>query len=423
MTFLNDQILKRSIGRREEDLFLKNRYRRFKQILQLGQIITSEMNMDRLFELIIAETNRIMETERSSVFLYDGETDELWSLIATGMALHRIRIKADAGIAGAVFQNRTSLIINDAYNDDRFHSDVDKQSGFQTRNILCIPIINRQDECIGVLEILNRISGLFNDDDIALLDAISHYVAIALENSKLYEEIKEYSEELKSTLIHLQTLESIKNHLTKFVPDSVAKLAEKDPDQLTSEKIPKGVTILFIDIQGFSRITEGFEQRLVNDMVEKHFSQYLECIRRHNGEVNETSGDGLMVIFQEGPLEFTAREAVSAGLEIITENKSLNGKLNYPWGEVKLHLGINSGQAYVGSTKMKGFTGERWTYTASGLVTVLAARIGSLSRDSRLLIGPETYEHIKDEVPCDYIGHHEFKNVKELIHVYRAKGS
>ena len=411
----------RSIGRRKEDFITRDQVHQYKKIYHVGQIITSEMNMAVLFELIIDHTNQIMGTERSSVFLYDEKTAELWSLVATGMKKNEIRIPSDYGIAGNVFQSKTPLIINDAYNDPRFYSEVDKLSGFQTKNIICIPLINRKGDSIGSLQALNKNSGDFTDKDIELIESISYYVAIALENSKLYEDVKNYTEELKNTLIHIETLEKVKSQLSKFVPSSVAKLAEQDPDKLTLDKIPMDVTILFIDIQGFSRITEEFEQRLVNDMVESHFSRYLECINRHGGEVNETAGDGLMVIFKDGTLESHARKAVAAGLKIVSENKRSNDEISYPWGEVKLHIGINSGNALVGSTKMKSLAGERWTYTASGLVTVLAARIGAMSSESRLYVGPETYQYIEHSCDCDFVGLQEVKNVKDPIPIYWVK--
>ena len=411
----------RSIGRRNEDFLTRNQVQQYKKIYNVGQIITSEMNMAVLFELIIENTNQIMGTERSSVFLYDEKTAELWSLVATGMKKNEIRIPSDFGIAGKVFQSKAPLIINDAYHDPRFYSEVDKKSGFITKNIICIPLINREGNSIGSLQALNKNSGDFTHKDIELLESISYYVAIALENSKLYEDVKNYTEELKNTLIHIETLEKVKSQLSKFVPSSVAKLAEQDPDKLTLDKIPMDVTILFIDIQGFSKITEEFEQRLVNDMVESHFSRYLECIDRHGGEVNETAGDGLMVIFKDGPLESHARKAVAAGLEIVSENKRSNDEISYPWGEVTLHIGINSGNALVGSTKMKSLTGERWTYTASGLVTVLAARIGAMSSESRLFVGPETYQYVEHSCDCDFIGLQQVKNVKDPIPIYWVK--
>ena len=413
--------MRKTIGRRKEDQMLRNQVTQHKQLFSVGQIITSEMNLDVLFEIIMDQTNQIMGTERSTVFLHDKAKAELWSLVATGMKKDQIRILSDYGIVGSVFTNQSPLLINDAYGDPRFYSEVDKKTGFRTRNILCIPIINREGKCIGALQALNKITGDFKEEDIELLTSISHYVAIALENSQLYEEIKSYSEELKDTLFRIETLERVKGQLTKFVPSSVAKMVEKDPDNLTFEKTPMDVTILFIDIQGFSKITENYDQRLVNDMVECHFSRYLECIHRHGGEVNETSGDGLMVIFKNGSIENHAKNAVSAGLEIVNENSNLNNEFTYPWGEVKLHMGINSGQAWVGSTKMKSLTGERWTYTASGLVTVLAARIGALSQESQLYVGPETFECIQKDCNSEFLGYHKVKNVKNPVPVYLVK--
>ena len=421
MATLDQGYIKRGIGRRKENFILRDQNHRYKQLFNVGQIITSEMNMHLLFEIIMDQTNQIMGTERSTVFLYDSQSNELWSLVATGMGKNEIRIQADFGVAGWVFKSKNPLIINEPYDDARFYSEVDKSTGFRTNNILSIPIINRQGKCIGVLQTLNKKSRDFTDEDIELLDSISHYVAIALENSKLYEEVKNYSEELKSTLINIETLERVKNQLTKFVPSSVAKMAEQDPERLTHDKIPMDVSILFIDIVGFSGITENYDQRLVNDMVENHFSRYLECINQHGGEVNETLGDGLMVIFKEGSFQSNAQEAVKAGLEIVSENNQLNGRFSYPWGRVSLHMGINSGQAWVGSTKMKSLTGERWTYTASGLVTVLAARIGALSDENRLFVGPETYQCVGKYFDCEYMGPRKVKNVHEPIDIYWIK--
>jgi class 3 adenylate cyclase/putative methionine-R-sulfoxide reductase with GAF domain len=414
-------IKNRSVGRRKDDFGTREKLQKHGWLFNVGQVITSEMNLDDLFEVIMDQTNQMMGSQRATVFLYDEKKDELWSLVATGMGRNEIRIPSTYGVAGWVFQNKQALTINDAYDDPRFWSEVDKQSGFRTQNLVCVPLVNRRGTCIGALQALNRTDGgAFSEDDVELLTLMSHYVAIALENSKLYQEVKDYSERLKATLIHIETLEKVKSHLTKFVPMSVAKLLEQDPDKVTLEKLPEDVTILFLDIQGFSSITAAHDQRLVNDMVESHFSKYLECVRCHGGEVNEVAGDGLMVIFKEGDAVTHAREAVTAALEIIEANGDLNEKLSYPWGPVHLHLGINSGRAWVGSTKMKGLAGERWTYTASGMVTVLAARIGALSGETRLYIGPQTYERIQSQFECVFIGGHEMHNVKEPVAVYRV---
>lgn len=414
---------KRSIGRRKVDVTVRNRNQRFKKLYNIGRTIMSEMNMEALFSLIMDQANQVMNTERSTLFLYDDYTEELWSLVATGMKKNEIRIKLDSGLAGWVFQNKKELIVNDTYKDTRFNLDVDRRTGFRTKNILCVPVFNRTDKCIGTLEVLNRTSGDFANEDAEFLKSISDYVAIAVENSKLYEDVKAYADRLEATIIHSEKLQRIKAYLTKFVPASVAKMAEQEPEKITREKVPMYVSILFIDIQGFSSLTESFDQHHLNDMIERHFSEYLMCVERHGGELNETSGDGLMIIFKSETIEDHAQEAVAAGLEIIDENRRLNKAHSYPWGDVNLHLGINSGEAHVGTTRMKSITGERLTYTASGLVTVMAALIGKQSENNRLFIGPDTYSMVSEKYQCDCIGDCQLKNISERTTIFSVESS
>lgn len=166
-----------------------DKYHYYKQIFELGQIITSEIDLDNLFHVIIEQTNQIMQTERCSIFLHDSDKDELYSLVSTDLKRNEIRISASHGISGCVFQNQEALIINDPYNDPRFLQKVDKVTGFKTRNIMCIPLVNRSHICIGTLQTLNK-KFQFSDKDKDLLIAVSHYVVIALENAKLYNELK-----------------------------------------------------------------------------------------------------------------------------------------------------------------------------------------------------------------------------------------
>ena len=141
---------KRAIGRREEDVITWEQNLRYQQLFVLGQAITSEMNMDALFQLIMDQTNQIMSTERSTIFLADEQNKELWSLVATGMGKNEIRIHHDSGVAGWVYQHRKPLIINDPNNDSRFNLGVDKQSGFVTHTILCVPVVNRSNKWCGL---------------------------------------------------------------------------------------------------------------------------------------------------------------------------------------------------------------------------------------------------------------------------------
>jgi class 3 adenylate cyclase len=128
-----------------------------------------------------------------------------------------------------------------------------------------------------------------------------------------------------------------------------------------------------------------------------------------------------MVIFKEDTRDHHAKAAVLAALEISAENQRLNDDYSYPWGAVDLHVGINTGEALVGFTKMKSLAGERYTYTASGLTTVLASRIGSLSSETRLYVGIDTFNCVEKFCEYEYMGEKKVKNIEEPIRIYWIK--
>lgn len=176
---------------------------RYKMICELGQLVTSEMNLEALFDLIIRQTTRIMACEKASVFLFDPLHEQLWSWVSTDLKRNSIRISKGCGVAGWVFCSRTALILNDPYQDPRFFPGVDTRTGFRTRNILCIPLINRQQAAIGTLQALNKLEGVFTEQDRELLTAASYYMTIALENARLYEELKALDKAKERVIHHL----------------------------------------------------------------------------------------------------------------------------------------------------------------------------------------------------------------------------
>ena len=176
---------------------------RYKMICELGQMVTSEMNLDALFDLIMEQATRVMGSERASVFLYDPVSEQLCSWASTDLKSNAVRISPHCGIAGWVFSSQTAQIINDPYNDSRFFPGVDKKTGFKTRNILCTPLINRDRECIGTLQTLNKKDGQFTDSDLELLVAASYYVTVALENARLYENLKALDKAKERVINHL----------------------------------------------------------------------------------------------------------------------------------------------------------------------------------------------------------------------------
>lgn len=174
-----------------------------RMLLELGRTIVSEMDMDALFKVIMDQTRRFMDTEKCSVFIFDAQNKELWSRVSTDLKTNEIRFPASTGIAGWVFQNQEPLLVNDAYTDPRFYREVDRKTKAKTRNILCLPLCSRPGECIGTVQVINKNSGNFNEDDQELLTSVGHYITIALENARLYEDLKVLDRAKERVINHL----------------------------------------------------------------------------------------------------------------------------------------------------------------------------------------------------------------------------
>jgi adenylate cyclase len=152
--------------------------------------ITSQLDLDQLLQRVMTEATRILGAERSTLFLHDEKTGELFSRIAMGAKVNEIRFPNHAGIAGAVFTTGKTVNIPHAYADLRFNPSFDKQTGFFTRSILCTPVINKHGKIIGVTQVLNKSGGAFSAEDESRLKAFTAQVAIALENAKLFEDVQ-----------------------------------------------------------------------------------------------------------------------------------------------------------------------------------------------------------------------------------------
>ena len=161
-------------------------------LLRVGQAMAAERELEPLLKLIKDETEEALEAERCTVFVYDRDTNELWSRVASGLdSTEEIRFPAHMGLAGYVVKTGDKLNIPDAYADPRFNKDVDKKTGYRTRNLLCIPILNRRGDTVGVFQVLNKKEKPFGKDDEDLLMAISANAGIMIENAMLAQEQKQ----------------------------------------------------------------------------------------------------------------------------------------------------------------------------------------------------------------------------------------
>ncbi len=164
----------------------------FAALLDVSRRLGATTELTPLLEQVVFAATGVLNCERGTVFLYDGDQHELFSRTATGAG--DIRFSADRGIAGACVRTGAVINVPDAYADPRFNRDIDRQTGFRTRNMLAFPLRNHAGELVGVLQVLNKRGGEFTAHDEDLATVLSSLAGVAVQRQIL---IEEYTEKQK----------------------------------------------------------------------------------------------------------------------------------------------------------------------------------------------------------------------------------
>ncbi len=271
---------------------------------------------------------------------------------------------------------------------------------------IAVPVYDGSDP-LAVLNVVAQEGKYLDQRDIVLLKDLADLTTNAIINAK------KHSSMTRDKL----TLERILGHIRTFVPETVQRIVEKNPDAPLLDRTEIDVSILFLDVADYTRISETFPQDKVNFVIEKYFSGFLDVIYSHGGDVNETAGDGLMAIFQ-GDVTQNALNAISAAMDIRRRTAEINKELEGLFYPICVNMGVNSGIASVGMSLFKGEVGTRRTFTASGRVTNLASRMAAAATDGDILLGPETARRVTGTVMLFERGRMQFKNIKDAVHVY-----
>ncbi len=156
------------------------------RIVRVCLALGSERDLDRLLDLILREACALVRADRATLFLIDSLSGELVSRIAQGAG--EIRMPIGRGIAGTVAASGKAINIAQAHDDERFDSDNDRRSGYQTRSILCLPLVDHRDVVVGVIQVLNRLDGqAFGLHDEHLLAALCAQAAVSIGSARLME--------------------------------------------------------------------------------------------------------------------------------------------------------------------------------------------------------------------------------------------
>lgn len=305
-------------------------------------------------------------------------------------------------------------------------------------NFVCAFPFCVDESCLGLLGLGSKLAGgPYDENDKELLRTLINNLVIALKNVRSFDEIRLLNQdlnekniqlekalsELQASMRKVEILESVKANLSKFVPATVSSLIEKSPTAAIPEAREQDVSVLFLDVEGYTKISERLRGAELNEMIEKYFSVFMDAIYANNGDVNETAGDGLMVLFLSETEKTNALEAVQTALAIREKATTISREKNNFSESLIINMGINSGRALVGATKFESYTGSRWTYTARGMVTNVAARIGALASDGAIHLSRSTADRVKDHFSIKPKGKFKLKNVSGEMEIFTVNES
>jgi class 3 adenylate cyclase/putative methionine-R-sulfoxide reductase with GAF domain len=311
-----------------------------------GALASSTFDIGSVLNYTMEMIQEIMDVEAGALLLADD--NELY--FASGFnnnpnvdvsSLQSFTLKFGQGIAGSVAARGESIIVNDIESSSKFFNEVDEDTGFQTKSALCVPVIS-QGKVVGVIEVLNKVDGVFGPSDEDLLQSIASSVSIANENVRLYGE----------TVAMAEHERDIRHMFQKFVPKEVVDQIVHDTETGESRvEEMKTLSLINIDLRGFSKLAVNIGPQKTIALLNNFFSVMGGIIFKNHGIVDKYLGDGFLALFG-APVSSTmdADNALSAALDMQAALPDLNKQLEEEIG-TKLNIGISvhTGEVVVGN--------------------------------------------------------------------------
>jgi len=381
---------------------------------QIGNALASStFNIDQVLKYTMDMIRTVMDVEAGSLLLLQG--DELEFKVSFDVdvdILRKFRPKLGKGIAGYVAARGDSLIVNDVKGHPQFMSKIDEYTDFSTRSALCVPIIS-QGKVLGVIEVLNKRGGDFVASDKDLLHSIASSVTIAMENARLYEETVSMAEQEKN----------IRQMFQKFVPEKIVdKIVHgRETERKIIEEI-KMLTLLNIDIRGFSVLAQSMGPQKTVSVLNYFFSIMGGIVFKHHGIVDKYLGDGFLAVFG-APVSSSrdADNAVFAALEMKEAIDEVNKYFQKEIGSsLEIGISVNTGEVIVGNI---GFE-KKMDYTVIGDPVNIVFRLQALTKAfvNSILISEKTNRAVQTRLDVREVEKALINSSLEGITIYELIG-
>lgn len=359
-------------------------------IRQIGSALAaSTFDMNKVLSYTMDMIKEVMDAEAGSLMLLEG--DELAFVHAFNVdinVLKPFRLKLGQGIAGYAAATGQTVVENNVKDSPHFFTNIDNSTGFQTRSAICVPLVSH-GKVIGVIEVMNKTDGTFTANDVDVLQSISSSVSVAMENARLY----------KETVAMAENERDIRGVFQKFVPKEIVdQIIHGQGTGVELMEEYKRLTMLNIDIRGFTGLTKKLGPQKTVSLLNSFFSVMGEIVFKHHGIVDKYLGDGFLALFGT-PVSTTkdADNAISAALEMKKALSRVDDRFVKSLGSsFDIGISIHTGEVVVGNF---GFE-RKMDYTVIGDSVNTLFRMQELTKTSkhRIVISESTRQAARSDL-------------------------
>ena len=393
----------------------------------LKVISRSTFDLQKVLDTLVASAAELCRAERVTIFLPHGDAYKRVASHGASAAaidyLDRHPFAVDRGsFVGRVALERRTIQIDDVEADPEFKFSEESRLAM-VRTILGVPLM-RQGSPIGVLALTRPEIDPFTEKHVELVESFADQAVIAIENTRLLNELRERTEEVEKLNQHLEQrvadqvgeIERM-GRLRRFLPPQVADLIVASGSEKQLESHRREITALFCDLRGFTGFTESADAEDVMALLRDYHAAIGEIIIKYNGTLERYAGDGVMVVFNDPvPVENPALQAVLMALEVRDAIGALTEKWRR-WGhDLGFGIGIAHGFATLGTI---GFEG-RFDYAAIGTVSNVASRLCDEAKPGQILISPRVLTKVENAVTVEPVGEFELKGIRRPLAAYNV---
>jgi adenylate cyclase len=356
-------------------LFFRKEYDAKLIIDRLGTAMTSLMDLPQILRQMVNTFTRDMFIDNSAVLLLTPGGTSYQVRLSEGEMRYRLEgvlFEKSEPLLQVIEKEKKELTKDDVLEDPKYKDFcLDCAQNFSTLYAsLIVPMILR-GEVVGFLSLGNKKSGKFyNREDIDLLRTLATQGAVAIENARLAEQMK--NEEL------------VRANLARYLsPQIVDQIITKDV-QVNLGGDRKKVTVLFSDIRNFTTISESMKPEQLVEFLNEYFTEMARIIFDHQGSLDKYIGDAIVAVFGSLiPLENPAEAAVSAAIEMMKEMIRLNERWENRYGfNMEMGIGVNTGEVFLGNIGSP----ERMEFTVIGDTVNTASRFSGLAKGRQILV-------------------------------------